>query len=247
MNAIDMLTQDHQHLRQLLKQMVDTGVDEPVARRDLVKRLERDLAVHTRLEEEIFYPAFALAGKQQGEEMCFEAIEEHRSIDKQALPDLVATLPGDAAFTGRARALKHLVELHLGQEEREMFAQARELMGPDQLDTIGQDMRQARSEWFAEGWPGANPQRAFQDRHTGDQITQGLNWLSEQARLLEERGARVAGEFTKDPAHQIGRGVEQAVGMGARLAGEVVGGIRRGLAQGREESARAHDKVERED
>lgn len=241
MDAIEMLTQDHQHLRQLLKQLVATPADNPDARRDLVERLGRDLAVHTRMEDEVFYPALAQAGEQPGEVMRFEALEEHRMIDKQALPDLAATPVSDTAFDGRAKALKQLVELHLGQEEREMFALARQVMSAGQINTLGQAMSHARAQWFAQGWPGSELDQVPEAHEAAGGLVDGLHWFSDRAHSLEEQGWRMASDFARDPAHHIGRGVEQVVGAGAHLAGEVVGGIRRGLTQAKTRDKQPHE------
>ena len=121
MDALELLGEDHRHLRELLRQMSTTPAQDVQAREGLVARLEHDLAVHARMEEEVFYPALVADGSQEHKMLQAEALEEHRLIERQALPDLAGTPAAAPEFEGRAKALKELVEHHIGEEERDLF------------------------------------------------------------------------------------------------------------------------------
>src|SRR5438045_9765612 len=75
-DAISLLKQDHQKVRQLLKRMESNGTEE------LLEQIENELKVHTQIEEEIFYPAFKEAAESDdAEHLYYEALEEHHVVD----------------------------------------------------------------------------------------------------------------------------------------------------------------------
>src|SRR6185295_5551247 len=51
-------------------------------RQSTLKTIEHELKVHTKIEEDIFYPAFRdAAEKEEDKELYFEALEEHHVVD----------------------------------------------------------------------------------------------------------------------------------------------------------------------
>ncbi|MEH6498138.1 MAG: hemerythrin domain-containing protein [Pseudoalteromonas distincta] len=140
MNAIDLLKDDHQKVLKLLEDISNTTERAVKKRTDLLAKIEAELAVHTTLEEEDFYPAYKAAGGKPEATMYHEAVEEHRAVEKLVLPDLLATDPGTVQFSGRLKVLKEMLEHHIEEEEEEMFKEARELLSKDQLATLGEQM-----------------------------------------------------------------------------------------------------------
>ncbi len=146
MNAIDLLKEDHQKVKKLLTELTETTTRAEKTRRQLLEKIEHELAVHTRLEEEIFYPAFKKAGNSEHAETYFEALEEHRAVEQLVLPDLKNTDTTSEKFSGRAKVLKELVEHHADEEEKEMFKMAKKAMSAEELKTLGEQMQQRKSE-----------------------------------------------------------------------------------------------------
>jgi hemerythrin-like domain-containing protein len=144
MNAIELLEQDHQVVKQLLEKLVATTERAVKTRQDLLHKLHLELTVHTDIEEQIFYPAYEKAGGREEAVMSAEAKEEHRTVDSLVLPDLVKTDPASIPFTGRAKVLKELLEHHIEEEEEEMFPKARKLLGAEKLEELGKLMEERR-------------------------------------------------------------------------------------------------------
>ena len=150
-NAITMLKSDHATVKRLLRELSETGERATKQRETLVAQIERELKMHAQLEEEIFYPAFKAASRgTDAEDLFYEAAEEHHIVD-MVLPALKAANPKSKEFTAKASVLKELVEHHIKEEESEMFAEARELFGDDQLRELG-DMMQARRDAIEAMW-----------------------------------------------------------------------------------------------
>jgi len=150
-NAITMLKSDHATVKRLLRELAETTERATKQRETLVAQIERELKMHAQLEEEVFYPAFKAATRGgEGEDLFYEAAEEHHIVD-MVLPALKAANPKSKEFTAKASVLKELVEHHIKEEESEMFAEARELFGDDQLRELG-DMMQARRDAIEAMW-----------------------------------------------------------------------------------------------
>jgi hemerythrin superfamily protein len=154
MNAIQLLKDDHQKVRGLLAELESTTARGTKKRTQLLATIGKELRVHTKIEEEIFYPALREAGqKSDDEKMYFEALEEHRAAGELVLPDLEKTTPDSEKFSGRAKVLKELVEHHADEEEKEMFPRARKLLSAAELNALGAQMAARKRELMA-GEPG---------------------------------------------------------------------------------------------
>ncbi len=147
MDAIAMLTKDHEKVKELFTDLVKTTNRAVKKRGELLEKIATELKIHTALEEEIFYPAFKKAGKKAGDDtLYFEALEEHRAVEDLILPDLSKTEPDNSAFSGRAKVLKELVEHHVAEEEKELFPRAKQLFGKEMLSEIGEQMAARKRE-----------------------------------------------------------------------------------------------------
>lgn len=147
MNAIDLLKADHKTVKALLTQLSESTERGIKKRSELLAKLEMEIAVHTRLEEEILYPAYKKAGAKEQVIMYHEAKEEHRTVDSLVLPDLKVTDPGTPEFSGRVKVLKELLEHHIEEEETEMFPQAKKLLGKDVLEAMGEQMEMMKAQY----------------------------------------------------------------------------------------------------
>lgn len=146
MDAIDLLKSDHEKVRDLLDQLSDTDDQAEKQREDLLAKIEKEIKIHTAIEEEIFYPALKEAGGKEGAKMFYEAVEEHRAVSELVLPDLTNTTVTSERFSGRAKVLKELVEHHAEEEENEMFKQAKKIFTKEQLEELGQRMEVRKRE-----------------------------------------------------------------------------------------------------
>ncbi|MHC8407500.1 hemerythrin domain-containing protein [Pseudomonas sp. TMB3-21] len=150
MNAIDLLKADHERVKAILTQLSESTERGVKKRTDLLAKLEMEITIHTRLEEEILYPAFKEAGGKEQDIMYYEAKEEHRTVDALVLPDLKKTDPGSLEFSGRVKVVKELLEHHIEEEEEEMFPQAKKLLGNATLEELGAEMEKMKAQYKRE-------------------------------------------------------------------------------------------------
>ncbi|MFC5437645.1 hemerythrin domain-containing protein [Rhodanobacter umsongensis] len=147
MDAIKLLTQDHQAVRELLNQLAESSTRATKKRTELLSEIAIQLKAHTTIEEEIFYPAFKAAGEKSDDAtMYFEALEEHRAAGDLVLPDLLGTPTDSEKFSGRAKVLKELVTHHADEEEKSMFKRAKQLMDAAELKELGNKMEARKAE-----------------------------------------------------------------------------------------------------
>jgi hemerythrin superfamily protein len=144
-DAIALLKQDHQKVRGLLSELEKTTDRAAGKRQKLLAEIEQELTVHTKIEEQIFYPAFRdAARKDDDSKLYFEALEEHHVVD-MVLPEIKGTRVESEQFAAKAKVLKDLVEHHAEEEETEMFPRARKLMTRDELLRLGGEMARLKA------------------------------------------------------------------------------------------------------
>ena len=150
-NAITMLKADHATVKRLLRELDATGDRAVKERERLVNEIEREIKMHSQIEEEVFYPAFKVVAEgSDAEGMFYEATEEHHVVD-MILPALKVANPKSPEFAAKAKVLKDLIEHHIKEEEREMFVKARQLFDDEQLRALG-DLMQARKDSAKAMW-----------------------------------------------------------------------------------------------
>lgn len=145
-NAISLLKADHKKVKGLLEELESTTERGAAKRQRLLTQIETELKVHTEIEETIFYPAFRDAvRKKEDREMYFEALEEHHVV-KLVLPEIAGTDPSTEPFGAKAKVLKELVTHHAKEEEREMFPEAKKVLGEEELEQLGERMQSRKKE-----------------------------------------------------------------------------------------------------
>jgi len=150
-NAITMLKSDHALVKRLLRELDATTERAVKQRESLVAQIEREIKMHSQLEEEVFYPAFkAMTEKTDAEDLFYEAAEEHHVVD-MVLPALKSANPKSHEFGAKAKVLKELIEHHIREEEGQMFRKAQTLFSDEQLRELG-DLMQKRKDSVEAMW-----------------------------------------------------------------------------------------------
>ena len=141
-DAIALLEQDHEKVMGLLESLERaTGA----RRTKLLGQIEQELTVHTRIEEEIFYPAYREAARKKDDQtMYYEAVQEHNVV-KLFLPE-AAGGENNEELKAKAKVLKELVEHHAEEEEKEMFPRAKQTMEREELRELGERMEARKKE-----------------------------------------------------------------------------------------------------
>jgi hemerythrin superfamily protein len=121
-DAIALLKADHRQVEQWFEEF--QSARSPARKQSLATHICNALKAHTTVEEEIFYPAFLRATKD--EDMHHEAIVEHDGA-KKLIAEIEASTPDDEYFDAKVTVLAEMIKHHVKEEEQPsgMFAEAK--------------------------------------------------------------------------------------------------------------------------
>lgn len=145
LSATRLLRADHDRVRELFRSYPEEGEGGAARKREIVGELIRELTVHTRIEEEIFYPAVLDRREKKPEKIVRESFEEHKIVET-LLEEISGTGPADKQFDAKVTVLKEMVEHHAREEEDELFPEAERLFSSAELDEIGAQMEDRKEE-----------------------------------------------------------------------------------------------------
>jgi len=141
-NAIEMLREDHQKVKDLFEHFEET---ESGDKKQIVETTLRELEIHTSIEEEIFYPAARQALKgMDGEEsdVIDEAWEEHHVV-KLLAAELKKMRVTDERYEAKFTVLAESVKHHIEEEEGELFPK---LEGHIEEEELGERMMERKEK-----------------------------------------------------------------------------------------------------
>jgi hemerythrin superfamily protein len=128
-DVIDVLLADHRVIGKLLDEL--EAAERPEDIRRLYLRIATELAAHEAAEQEVVFPALAVAtGSGSG-----ERLGEHEEIN-DLLAEMQQLGPSSFAFTKRAAALVLDLRAHFECEEEYVFPRLRELFPPERLEEL---------------------------------------------------------------------------------------------------------------
>lgn len=123
-DAVDLLDMDHKMVKQMFIDYAALCEDDapPDRKRELSLRICQALAVHSQLEEEIFYPSVREAIDDDG--LMDEALHEHAAAKQliAMIDGMAATAPG---YDANVKQLGTLIDQHVSEEREQIFLKAR--------------------------------------------------------------------------------------------------------------------------
>jgi hemerythrin superfamily protein len=122
----EVLSTERRRIERLFKQIADTSDDQALKRGRLLEALSAALTKHSLQKENVIYPA--LRGSDQGASSTHLAAEQFEI--KTYLYELDALPKDDARWMRKLKALQHLVEEHMREEEETVFPPFHETLSP---------------------------------------------------------------------------------------------------------------------
>ena len=136
-DAIEMLKADHRRVHKLFQSYEATN--EPAMKSRIAMALFVALELHTQVEEQVFYPAFAEETNRAGHALVDTSLEDHEQIEV-CIEELRGLEADSEAFAAKFHALRLTVEQHVQHEERQLFPQA-EVALAEQLEDLRDEMQ----------------------------------------------------------------------------------------------------------
>src|SRR6185436_371872 len=133
---------DHEKVKKLFKKFEELHEDEANDEAGKVAtRICNELTVHTKIEEEIFYPALREA--IDDEDMLNEAEVEHASC-KDLIAQIRDMSPDDEMYAAKVIVLGEYINHHVEEEHEEMFPKAKKAKKLD-MQAMGERMAARKS------------------------------------------------------------------------------------------------------
>jgi hemerythrin superfamily protein len=145
MNILDVLHADHTAVRNLF---AETGRANDAELGALFESIHRELEVHLRAEEGIFYPEVRRIGPEAAAAIA-TAMEQHGDA-VVLIAELVRLKPGARQFKSKLTALEGAVKKHIEHEEGTIFRLVRERFG-DLLEEMGERVKRREDALKAGG------------------------------------------------------------------------------------------------
>jgi hemerythrin superfamily protein len=145
-DAVSLLKADHKQVKQWFAQFEATR--SAARKKVLATNICNALTVHTKIEEEVFYPAFLSATKDK--DIHHEAIIEHDGA-KRLVAQIAGSDPADDYYDSKVSVLSEMIKHHVKEEEQAggMFAKARAARKMD-LKALGQQLFDRKRELMQE-------------------------------------------------------------------------------------------------
>ena len=138
-NAFSLLQQDHREVETYFDDY--ETLQNQQEKEALALKICLALQVHTKIEEEIFYPA--ARGALDNPELIDEAIVEHAAA-KQLIAEIEAMEVGDQLLDAKMKVLGEQIQHHVEEEENELFPQLQG--GKLDPEKLGQQMAARKQE-----------------------------------------------------------------------------------------------------
>ncbi|HZZ90589.1 MAG TPA: hemerythrin domain-containing protein [Caulobacteraceae bacterium] len=138
--AVRLLKQDHRQVEDWFDEYEQLEDDKD--KLALFNQIALALKVHTRIEEEIFYPS------ERGDvedDMLDEAYVEHQGA-KNLIAEIEAMKPADEFYDAKVKVLGEYIKHHVKEEEQPggIFAQAKR--GDEDLEAMGERLKTRKEE-----------------------------------------------------------------------------------------------------
>ena len=198
-DAVSLLKSDHRKVEALFKHYEKTKDDED-ARTDLVEQIAQEFLTHSRIEEEIFYPA--CLGKVEMD-MLEEAQVEHDGA-KLLLSQLRHSSPDAPYFDAKVKVLCEYIRHHVAEEEKsgDGIFDAAVKAGVD-VEALGKEISQRREEIAQRVKEESTPPTPSLNQPKGDNRKETM---MAQQDYLERSRNRSSSRYDEDDDYRGGNG-----------------------------------------
>ncbi len=144
-DILELILADHREVENLFSKI--EKAKNPEQFYSFFTQIYKELNLHSRAEELVFYPA--LREFEDTDDIIEEAEAEHEEAAAM-LEEMKALSPDSEEFPDRIAELKEAVMHHLQEEESEVFEIIRDYMDEEELSALGQEFQQAKTKLEAE-------------------------------------------------------------------------------------------------
>jgi hemerythrin superfamily protein len=152
MKIYNAIKQDHDIQRDLCDKISNTSGDTE-ERRELWKKLKKELEVHAVAEERYFYSP--LVDSDEMQEDARHGMAEHHEMD-ELIEEINKTDMSSPHWLATVKKLIEKVEHHLDDEEKDFFDKAKNLYSEDEAESLAKSYETTMTE-YRNSWPDSIP------------------------------------------------------------------------------------------
>lgn len=141
-DILDTLQTEHDEVQDLLKRLTES--DNAREQKSLLNQIKQALVPHTKAEEEIVYNRVAGLAEEKAKIHGAEGFTEH-ALASATLLQLDKLTPNTPEFKADAKVLKELVDHHIQEEERNIWADVRGNFSDEQRERMNRDFLSAKN------------------------------------------------------------------------------------------------------
>jgi hemerythrin-like domain-containing protein len=127
----DILKIEHRDVKRLFKQIVD----EERFQENVYNQIKMALQLHMAGEEKLLYPR--LENNAESRTIALESYEEH-DLGRKIISDIDSTSDIDAKYA-KLKVLSEAIDMHVKEEEDELFKKAKRVLSDEDERTIAKD------------------------------------------------------------------------------------------------------------
>lgn len=145
MDLWELIKNDHDNVDQIFEQIIHESSGD--FRDKLFGQLKRELLLHTKVEDDIFYPA--LEDYEETRTFLPDARKEHAEM-RRMLNELSSGSKDSEEWAGKLDDLKDLVHHHVRDEEQKIFPPAQRVMDPARAEELTRRIEHEKIEVLGE-------------------------------------------------------------------------------------------------
>jgi hemerythrin superfamily protein len=138
--ATALLREDHRAVKKMFAEYEE--LEKAGDKAGLFAKIRKELLLHARIEEEVFYPALSGIEDEDCQEILKESFEEHKVV-KTLLDELAAMDASDEQFDAKVKVMAENVEHHAEEEEKELFPYFDELP-KERQDEVSEELEERK-------------------------------------------------------------------------------------------------------
>jgi hypothetical protein len=140
MQIYEVLTKQHHEIAEIFRKIKSLPKTEKKKTAELFEKLKIELTSHLKAEQEVFYkPLRVLSKDAEGRRLSWEGDEEHHIICL-LLNELMRTELLSEEWNAKMKILHEIVDMHVREEEGEIFFEARKAFDREEAEQIAQNM-----------------------------------------------------------------------------------------------------------
>lgn len=141
MDVINYLKNDHDVVLKLFEQLESTRGSSSKKREKLLDQLVEEVTLHTKVEEQILYPAM----KEEDKNLALESYEAHHVVS--CILDELKELPVTSEeWLPKLVTLKKIFIQHVNEEVKKLFPLVKKTFDPDQRKKMTEEMQVLKDE-----------------------------------------------------------------------------------------------------